>query len=161
MKFKPVVFILLFLCNFNLAFSSQETTKAVFKLSEKYGGQISNIFWQVKNGTTTITGKENNIEIDWNNLLGEHVVIEAFIQLGENSCITYRQLHIEPLLRFVIDPVYTSKIISISSSNESPTKKYFPIETPVALKFEAHGAMGVSPDFNSFQWSIKKNRNWR
>ena len=132
--------------------------KAIFKLSETYGGQISNIFWQVKRDNTTIaTGKENNIEIDWDDILvNEPFVIEAFMQLEENSCLTYRQLSIEANITMVDDPIYTSYIKSTPSPDESPIKQYFPIETPVDLKFTAYGAMGVAPDFNSLQWSIKK-----
>ena len=134
--------------------------KAIFKLSEKYTGHISNIFWQVKRSDTVIaTGKKDNIEMNWNNILEDRSdrVIEAFMQLGGNSCITYRELYIGTLMRLISDPTYTSEIISTPSPDESPVKEYFPIGTLVDLKIRTYGVMvSVPPDFNSFQWSIKR-----
>ena len=141
--------------------------KAIFKLSEKYGGDISNIFWKVveEDGACgdriVATGKEEGIEINWDDVyLGDFFVIEAFMQLGEESCITYRQLHFyvsSPVsMVMVCDPDYISEIIFTPSSNESPIKKYFPIGTLIDFEFEVYGAMMDPPDFNFFQWGIKR-----
>ena len=128
--------------------------KAVFKLSDKYGGDsVSKILWQADVGSAT--RKENSIEVNWDDF--SDIKIEAFIQVEENECIIYRQLYISKYPTLVSDPAYILKIISTPSPDNSPEKQYFPIDTPVDLNFKAYDAMRRAPeDFNSFQWSIKK-----
>ena len=148
--------------------------KAIFKLSEKYGGNktISHILWRV-NG---ITGTEENIKIDWSEFLIEveggesylkyidYIDLEAFIQFEGDECVTYRKQGFV-LTDIGISSVSTSQLglsdtLSITSTL-SPNKdinyqRYFPVGSSVnlGLNIVSHNPFNVR--FDTFQWSIKK-----
>ena len=153
-----------------LSTTNSSGDKAIFRTYETENKTISNIFWRVieKNspacGDDKIinTGTAMSVEIDWNTLLEKLIAVEAFIQFEGDSCISYRKqkfnLDVDGLtLGVICDYIYRSEITSqLSSDSQVKHKRHFPIDSSIDLGFKTVGGMGTSPEFDSFQWSIKK-----
>ena len=151
--------------------------KAIFKLSEKYGGNktISNILWRIVNDRCRYEdriirakGTDKSIEVNWNEILGRsHIYLEAFIQFEGDECVTYGKQHFD-LMEVDTFGECTSEgrpndLISITSAlstNEDIVyQRYFSVESSVNLglnvNVESHDLFNVS--FDTFQWSIKNS----
>ena len=146
--------------------------KAIFKLSEKYGGNktISYILWRVNEITT---GTEENIKINWSEFLIEveggesyleYIDLEAFIQFEGDECVTYRKqeffltdIGVSSLPSLQLGLSDTLSITSVLSSSEDINyQRYFPVGSSVnlGLNIASHNPFNVR--FDTFQWSIRK-----
>ena len=153
---------------------SNSGDKAVFKLSEKYGGDIvSNISWQTYRkqcGKSEIAFETDlNIQIPWNNQRGSIVSHDgssfnmlALVQLEQ--CLIYRHLRLDQTLfsnDYFVDRsscLAPSGDISFSLSDDASVKRnYFPVGSSVNLEFSnSSEESNSSLENESFQWSIKK-----
>lgn len=149
---------------------------AVFKLSEKYGGDgVSDILWQIKSGTscgvsTVAVNTGLNLEISWDdsNLSswGSWGLfnIATLIHLEQEGCFIYDRFHFGDV--FSVDHLSCARpsgfIKSSLSSDSSVTGSAFPVGSIVNLEFETYTyeedelEQDSSSEDISFQWSIKK-----
>ena len=148
--------------------------KAIFKLSEKYGGEkaISHILWRFaihgycQNSLQTPrrvnAGKDESIEMNWPELLkeiGRSFYLEAFIQFEGDECITYRRQKFHLLLNnsnlMCTRELQTDRFSltsTLSSSEGVDYERFFPVESSVNLEL----FQDTTVDFNTVQWSIKR-----
>ena len=147
--------------------------KAVFKLSEKYGGEaVSNISWQTYRkqcGKSEIAFETGlNIQIPWNNQSGSVATIAgssfnmlALVQVEQ--CLIYRHFRLDKTLfsnDYFVDRsscMPSSGDISFSLSDDASVKRnYFPVGSAVNLEFSPSEGSNISLENESFQWSVKK-----
>ena len=145
--------------------------KAIFKLSETYGGDnVSKVSWQTKSGTacgksTAAVKTGLNLEIPWNHNYGTvhdwgAFTIAALIHLEQEECFIYRNFTFGDAFSLErLSCVRQTGFLSFSLSNDpSINRNYFPVDSSINLEFNKNKYEDIEESLEDkiFQWSIKK-----